>query len=145
MRCQAEICHCTDFNRKFCKHYRSDDKPKSTGLKSRTPLKKTPMSRKRKATGEMELFKELWESRKHRCYVTGRELEFSHMICFHILGKGAFPSYRLNPSNIIFVNAEYHMDWHSMSREALMKKDPRWVRVFKLYDSLKHSYLSEGL
>ena len=101
MKCQAEECFCTDFNRTFCKNYREDAKPKSKGLK------RTPMKKKYKATGEMDLFKHLWETRKHKCYITGRELEFSPSICFHILGKGAFPAYRLNPSNIIFVNAEY--------------------------------------
>jgi hypothetical protein len=139
IKCQASECFCTDFNKKFCKHYREEDKPKSSGLR------RTPMKRKRRPTGEMELFKELWEKRKHRCFVTGQPLEFSHMICFHILGKGAFPSYRLNPSNIIFVNAQYHMDWHTMSKEELLKKDARWVYVFKMYDLLKQAYLSEDL
>jgi len=139
IKCQAIECFCTDFNRKFCKHYREDDKPKVS------KLKRSPMKRKRVATGEMALFKELWEKRNHKCFVTGQPLEFSHMICFHILGKGAFPAYRLNPSNIIFVNAQYHMDWHSMSRDKLLEKDSRWAYVFKLYDLLKKSYLSEGL
>jgi hypothetical protein len=139
MKCHAEECFCTDFNRTFCKNYKEEAKPKSKGLK-RTQFKK-----KYKATGEMDLFKHLWETRKHRCYVTGRELEFSPSICFHILGKGAFPAYRLNPSNIIFVNAEYHTDWHTLSREKLLQKDSRWAYIFKLYEMLKIAYYSEGL
>lgn len=139
MKCQASECFCTDFNRTFCKNYRADDKPKKIGLR------KTSMKKRYKPTGEMDLFKHLWGTRKHTCYITGRELEFSPSICFHILGKGAFPAYRLNPSNIIFVNAEYHTDWHTMSREKLLKKDRRWEYVFKLYEMLKIAYYSEGL
>lgn len=144
IRCQAEECFCTDFNKSFCKHYREDKKEKKT-LLQRTPMKRVEFKKKRKSTGEMKLFKELWESRPHRCFVTGVELEFSHHICFHILGKGAFPKYRLNPDNIIFVNAQYHTDWHTMSREKLFQKDNRWVYIFKMYDLLKQAYLSEGL
>ena len=138
MKCQAEECFCTDFNRTFCKNYREDAKPKSKGLK-RTDFKK-----KYKPTGEMDLFKHLWEARKHRCYVTGRELEFSPSICFHILGKGAYPKYRLNPDNIIFVSREYHDDWHSMTKPELLKKDCDWQKVFDLYDNLKERYIREA-
>lgn len=143
-KCHAEICHCTDFNRRFCKDFREEKPVKDTSLKAKTPLRKTPLKTKRKATGEMELFKALWEKRKHRCFVTGQKLEFSPSIFFHILGKGAFPGYRLNPSNIIFVNAEYHTDWHTIGREKLLKKDPRWQRVFDLYEMLKIEYSSNG-
>jgi hypothetical protein len=133
MKCQNTECHCTTFNQKFCKFYRPDKKKKSSGI-----------SKVRKPTGEMEVFQKLWEERPHTCFVSGNQLEFSHYICFHILGKGAYPKYRLNPDNIIFVSREYHDDWHSMTKPELIKKDCDWQKVFDIYDTLKERYIREA-
>lgn len=133
MKCQATECFCTDFNRRFCKNYRNDKKPK----------KKSTLQTKRKPTGEMDLFKKLWEERPHVCFVSGDTIRFSPSVFFHILGKGAFEKYRLNPNNIIFVKPEYHDDWHNMTRAELLQKDCDWQKVFDMYDELKRSYIQQ--
>lgn len=88
----------------------------------------------------MEFFKKEWEKRGGKCFVTGDVITFSPLCCFHILGKGAFPNYRLNPDNLIFVKPQYHVDWHSMGRQRLLEKDSSWQKVFDMYDALKDGY-----
>ena len=62
-------------------------------------------------------------------------------MCFHVLGKGAFPKFRLDDRNLIFTTAQEHEDWHgNNTREDLLKKDAGWQKVFDLYDQLKLEY-----
>lgn len=133
MKCQAETCYCTDFNRKFCKNYTAASKKKgSKGL-----------SKARKPTGEMKLFQQIWDERPHVCFVSGDRLSFSPSVFFHILGKGAYAKYRLERKNILLVSPEYHTDWHTMTRAELLAKNPDWQKVFDLYEELKIQYIKE--
>lgn len=132
MKCQEETCYCTDFNRKFCKNYTAASKKK-----------KSPAKKAKKATGEMDLFKQIWDERPHVCFVSGNKLKFSPHIFFHILGKGAFAKYRLERKNILLVCPEYHDDWHRMTRAEMLAKDPDWQKVFDIYEELKIQYIKE--
>jgi hypothetical protein len=55
------------------------------------------MKTKRRKTGELALFQEMWEeSEAKRCEVCADKLhEFSVAQHAHILGKGAYPKFRL--------------------------------------------------
>ena len=131
--CQAIECFCTDFNRKFCKEFREPAKAKKQ-------LKKSGFKLKRRSTGELDFFRQEWEKRSRTCFITGEVIEFSPLVCFHILGKGAFPKYRLNPENLIFVKAQYHLDWHTLGQEKCLEKDGRWQKVIDEYNRLKIEY-----
>ena len=76
-------------------------KRSSTPLK-RTPLKKgKPLKKEKKATGEKELFEEIWNTREHRCESCGKEIWEAQAECFsHIKPKGLYPELRLDPDNI---------------------------------------------
>lgn len=129
--CQAPECFCTDFNRGFCKDYREPVKPKK-GLKK--------ISLKRRMMNESDFFKSIWKIRGGHCFITGEKLIFHPNVCFHILGKGAFPGYRLKAENLIFVNATYHSDWHVLGQQKCLEKDTRWQQVIDMYNQLKIQY-----
>ena len=72
--------------------------------------------KKRKPTGEMNLFKEIWNARPHVSEISGRNLEvfagrmsmlFPNMFA-HILDKKNYPNERNNPDNIMLVHPEEH-------------------------------------
>lgn len=115
-------CECFDFNKKFCKNW-VPDKPK-------------------KISGQKELFEEIWNTTPHVCWITGDRLPEPAKAdyFFHVLPKGGFPKYKFNPENLILTRSDYHRDWHSKGRSELLKKDPRWQRVFDLYDRLQEEY-----
>ena len=61
----------------------------------------------------MELFNHVWDTRPHVSEVSGKPLlprgHFQwHFQFLHILPKGTFPHYKLNPDNIILALPEEH-------------------------------------
>lgn len=76
----------------------------------------------RKATGERELFAEVWAARPHRCELCGAPIREAAPWCFaHIKPKGTFPELRLDPSNIRLVcSMECH---HEVDKR---RKSIRW-------------------
>lgn len=123
-------CHCTDFNRKFCKHYSFPKKAKAK------PLSQRP----KKSTGELAFFEKEWARRGGKCFITGEPIEFHPKSCFHILGKGAYKHFRLEPMNLIFVKQEFHDDWHILGQEECLKRDKRWKPVIEMYENLRKIY-----
>ena len=96
-------------------------------------------------TGELKLFKIIWQTRPHRCEVCDKEInEFSHNIFSHILPKGLYPEYRLDENNIWIMCHDFneergwggcHFDWGNFTDE--MKSDPKWIPVFELAEALR--------
>jgi len=88
--------------------------------RSRTnPLSKTKESssdnkkRKRKPTGERELFLEIWNERPHICVRCGKYLgeEALKHYFSHIRSKGACPELRLSKDNIELVCMKCHIQY----------------------------------
>lgn len=143
--------------------------------KPRKPIKRTPLKRKvtvkgkkpsldslrkiaeqakgrhkpRKVTGELALFKEIWNEREHVSEVSGKRLweltphnmdvwvrQFSH-----ILTKAAYPDrkngikMRLNKENIVLMTPEEHAEWEHGDRN-----DPKWNWVKEKAEQLKQEY-----
>ena len=62
---------------------------------------------------QKELFEWVWETRPHRSEISGKPLVYPnqpfHVWQFaHVLGKGAYPRYKLNPDNIMLMTKEEH-------------------------------------
>jgi hypothetical protein len=62
---------------------------------------------------QSELFRHVWETRKHVSEVSGEPLLPEghpqwHWQFAHVLSKGAFPRYRLNPENIMLMLPAEH-------------------------------------
>lgn len=102
--------------------------------------KKQKGSKKRKKTGEKELFDKLWKTRKHVSFVSGEPLGDEAEVQFfsHILTKGSYPSLRLDPRNIQFMTKKEHVLW-DFGKDKI-KDDPKWKHVFELRDKLRLEY-----
>lgn len=62
---------------------------------------------------QTELFEFVWNTRDHLSEVSGKPLPYKghpqhHWIYAHILAKGPYPQYKLNPENIILLTPEEH-------------------------------------
>ena len=107
------------------------DKLKEKGL----VRKASTLSTKRKATGEKEVFKEIWDERPHECYICGVFINEARAINFsHALPKGKFPEFRLRKDNIFIKCAECHMRWHTWGKE--LRTSAKWGKFFTRYDKL---------
>lgn len=78
-----------------------------------------PLSRKRKVTGERELFLKIWEEREHICIHCNRHLGDEPNVFYfsHIKSKGAYPELRLDPDNIELLCIECHQTYEFGSKK----------------------------
>lgn len=98
----------------------------------------------KKPTGEADLFKCLFIERGMKCQITGKPLLFDVNSFAHILGKGAWPSFRLNPNNILMVLPEIHHLYDNSSREKLLAKYPEAEIIYTMKDKLRALYNEKG-
>ncbi len=95
-------------------------------LKGRKTITKGKIKRhrirvkKKKPTGEADLFKEIWEEREHICHNCKISLGSDPKTFFfmHIKAKGAYPSLRLEKSNIALSCFDCHYAYDMVSKES---------------------------
>lgn len=119
---------------------------RKTPLRSKTPLKakpkadaapRKPLLKRRRSTGERDLFVQLWTRCGGKSEVSGTTLlspehHRFHAQGSHLLPKGAYPDYRLDPRNVVMITIREHEEWHSTSKAQLLK-DPRWEPIVERY------------
>lgn len=101
--------------------------------------KKKGLNKSRKPTGELEIFKQIWEERGPYSQINQEFLgEFN--VCFfsHILPKGKYPKFRLNKENIILKSFDQHYNWEHNKRGII--NNPEWKKIFELEEILKIQY-----
>lgn len=108
--CNVPTCNYTVFGGGFCKnhqYHRQDSKaPKS--------LKRIPIKKKYKSTGEKAVFDMIWKERKHVSFLTGLPLPdtFNPQLYIsmfaHVLSKGKYPRFRLLKENILLLTPTEH-------------------------------------
>src|ERR1035437_7482590 len=152
------ICsECTDGKEKYLAkrhpalcgyHYKLAQQKKSFEKNKDKPkkiyhLKRTPLTYKRKVTGERKLFLEIWDSMKeHKCFVTGEPIHEFHVRNFaHVLPKGQNKCYKfkLYKKNIVLIAADLHTKWDKWLRSKLILL-PEWDKMFALESELKEEY-----
>ena len=108
-----------------------------------TNLKKQAIQRKRKVTGEGELFKEIAQERPHVCFVTGTPVNVYNqdgrlnVSCFaHLVSKGSRTDLRLLKKNIVIVLPRVHHIYDKGNRQerAEMEQYEGWHNLHKLHD-----------
>ena len=93
--------------------------------------------KKRKKTGEKTVFFEIWAERPHKCVICDAVLPMFTVRYFaHILGKGAYPSLRLNKENIEIMCFPHHYMYDHETNRAI--DDPRFDKIFIKKDKLKN-------
>ena len=84
-------------------------KVKQANTVTKSKIKKTERQKvvtikKRKNTGEKEVFEEVRNCRLHYCTICNKYIVEAQARCFaHLLAKGMYPKYRLNKDNIALV------------------------------------------
>lgn len=93
-----------------------------------------------KPTGEAELFKQIWESRKHVSFVSGTNLgnELNVWYFAHVLPKSTYPKFRLNSENIVLLTPSEHVMYDHQTDKA--KSLPEFSRLFELREMLIEKY-----
>jgi hypothetical protein len=140
----------------ICKECNDEkEKPLIKGLckyhywKERSRLKGKPRKKATKRTGEFNFFEAIFDQRKKVCFVTGlplRSKEFYiqtntfHFLFHHVLGKGAYPAFRLYEKNIIMVLPEVHDNIETKALSDLVKIHIGYQKVIDLKETLKSEY-----
>jgi len=111
--------------------------------RGKTYKKKTP---KRKNTGELEVFRILFQQRKQVCFLTGESLskykdsKMFHHLFHHVLPKGLYAKFRLNPKNIVMLKPNVHHDVENMAHSDLLIKYENYDKLLSLKVKLKQEY-----
>lgn len=109
-----------------------------------TTLKRQAIQRKRKVTGELEMFKEIASERPYVCFVTGTPiLKLSVWNCAHVLSKGSFPAFRLKKENIVLVQQWVH-DIYDRGDRTKLEKYEGYHNLIALAEELKTQYYKEN-
>lgn len=91
---------------------------------------------------QTEMFNWIWENRPHKSEISGKPLHRKghlmwHWQFAHILGKQAYPGYKLNPDNIMLMLPEEHHKQESFpyfieKKEELIQKYYQERQIKKL-------------
>lgn len=105
--------------------------------KAKKALKRTPLKKKRKNTGQAKVFREIWDSRAHVCEVCSYFIHVPRAHNFsHILPKGTYPDLMLIHDNISIQCWDCHNRWHQYGAEGL-RYSHGWQGIVGRYDELK--------
>lgn len=114
-------------------------------LKKSIHWNKKPIAKKvKKATGEKDLFIEIWKEEceksypdcpKCRCCKAPLGFEPKPIFFSHLLSKGAYPSFRLIKRNIWICCPKCHGNWETGNKEypELLEKREEALRLKQLY------------
>ena len=91
------------------------------------------------ATGELAMFKEIWNERPHESEISGESLYGFDVWNFaHVLPKGSYGKYRLNKDNIVLMTRDEHHVFDHQTHKA--KADKRFDWVFEKKEIMKAEY-----
>jgi len=85
---------------------------------------------------QKEMFAYIWETREHVSELTGEPLfppnHFKHHWQYlHVLPKGTYPKYKLNPNNILLATPEEH------------ERQEQYLKFIYKQDELRKEYYKE--
>lgn len=118
---------------------RSEENEKKVDRSNGTKLQTTDRKNKR---GELYLFRTLLWTRGSISEISGKPLlplehPQWHWQFLHVLPKGLYKRYKLNPRNIVLALPSEH------EYQDKATKDPQWAWFFLLKDFLKQQYINE--
>ena len=141
------VCTCHGEERLIVKKI-SDRKYCHQGNQNR--LRKKKAETKKEPSGELQLFYEIWAERPHVCAITGKTITESPdknlprwLCCFsHVIPKGSYPKYKLNPENIVLKTPQMHDNYHNKGKSELLEGEHgrQWKAFFDLKAKLALEY-----
>lgn len=140
-KCTISSCYRKANSKGFCPIHRPQPIKGDRTVKAvLTNLKKQAIQRKRKVTGEGELFKEIAQERPHICFVTGTPiLHVTHWNMAHIVSKGSSPALRLVKENIVLVQRWVH-DIYDCGDRSKLEKYEGYHKMTEIHDRLIREY-----
>ena len=116
-KCKIDNCENNCFGGGYCRwhqYMRTDKKDK--------PIKKTPIKRNYKPTGEGILFKGIIDTRRNYSFLSGLNIveidnTIDHNNCHHVLNKKDYERFRLYDRNIILITKYEHHLIHNGTEE----------------------------
>jgi len=141
VKCTHPNCYRKANSKGFCPVHRPQPIKGDRSVKAvLTNLKKQAIQRKRKVTGEGELFKEIAQERPHICFVTGTPiLHLTHWNCAHIVSKGSNQALRLVKENIVLVQRWVH-DIYDCGDRSKLEKYEGYHKMVEIHDRLIREY-----
>lgn len=106
----------------------------------KTEKKKKSYKYKKKPTGELELFKHIWEQRGPYSQISGTYLgEFNVCYFAHIIpkAKNKFPEFKLNQDNIYLMTFDEHFMWDNRYHKCTGQE---WDMIKQLKENLLLDY-----
>jgi hypothetical protein len=111
-------------------------------------------SNKKEASGQYDLFLEIWDRRGPYSFVSNKPLsDFKDsklfVNCFaHVLGKGAYPAFKLREDNIVLLTPQEHFLFDhgtSVMREKYAEANNcSWEPLYHLKEILKKEYYEKN-
>lgn len=132
----------------LCQYHYRQERAKVYKERGKNKIKKA-----KAPSGEMKLFEKLFDEREKICFVTDVKLNSKeyykatnrfHFLFHHVLTKQAYPSFRLNPDNIIMILPRVHMKIETQSLEDLVKEHDGYRKVIELKQRLKSEYYEQS-
>lgn len=129
--CKVKGCRQPIFSNEFCKYHQHLN-----------PKRKRYVYR-RKPTGELKIFEEIWKERSHVSFLSGKPLGYFSVSFFaHVLAKGRYPRLRLEKSNIILLTPFEHHLFDMGTRDLREKygeeEGCNWEKVYSLVEKSKY-------
>lgn len=134
--------------RKLCKRCNEAFKTAAKSKLKRIEQVVVKTSGNRSKGGQKAMFEKIWEEREHFSVVSGKKLFPKthyqwHWQFAHVLPKGNYTYYKLNPDNIVLLlpNEHNRLD-HAVHT---IKDDPDWSHIFDMKEKLRQEYNAEYL
>lgn len=89
--------------------------------------------------GQVKVFKEIWDEREHKSFVSGTPLNYNFnpkmfFVFSHVLSKGACPALKLDKRFIVLMTLEEHEEWDFRGYDCT---EDKWKPVWALYEEAK--------
>jgi hypothetical protein len=144
--CQVDGCNYPVFSSGYCKYHGYKIKPKSK-REAKFNKKKKTLKVDFGFKTQVEMFNHKWNIEPHKCWLTGALLNFKQYSdewfqCFaHVLRKGVFTYWKLNPENIRLLHPDVHHLVDNFIEEYLEQyPDIDFYKWFDLQDRLRVEY-----
>lgn len=154
--CKNKNCEYPVFAKGYCKYHQYKRTDNRQGRSKQRSIKKHATAPGGALSSDIRaqwgfksqavLFKHIWDTRSHYCIFTNQSLRTipdskKHWCCAHVLPKGLYPHFKLNPQNIVLALPEFHTAVDNFTEDE-REKHPDWDfnLFFSLQSAMKKKY-----